>query len=354
MTSLRRYLLLALAVLAVVVVGVIVALRVLDRPPTGAVNTAAVTGRVILEGRSRYNGVYVTLDRGDGGFDETTADGVFVIRNIPLGWHILRMDMPKYLAVEGRFLASEPVTVLGDLKMLAGDAYGDNIIDILDLALVSRSFGSEPPSDPRADINENGMVDILDLVLVSKNYDREGPTDGQNAALTVIPPTLSSVVRDRPVEAKRAADANDPTATWTLTPSKQSYAVGEVVTATLTLDKAATVYGADIRQAYNEKQLKPRDAVPGTPQVEARLGALFSQGFSPLNRVEKGELRMAVSQVSEGVRPASGSLLEVAFEVVGCGETVFDPTRTLRLTDGKASVIPYHVGKAATLRTPCP
>ncbi|MCW5850596.1 MAG: hypothetical protein KIT87_11015 [Anaerolineae bacterium] len=354
MTPLRRYLLLALAVVAVLVVGVIVALRVVEQPPIGAANPGLVTGRVTLEGRSRFNGVYVTLDRGDGGFDETSADGAFVIRNIPLGWHILRMDMPKYLAVEGRFLASEEVTVLGDLKMLAGDAYGDNIIDILDLALVSRAFGSEPPSDPRADINDNGMVDILDLVLVSKNYDRQGPTDGQNTRIAILPPTLSSVVRDRPVEAKRAADANDPTATWTLSPSKPTYAVGEVVTAALTLDKAAGVYGADIRQAYNEKQLKPRDAEPGTPQVEARVGSLFSQGFSPLNRVEKGEVRLAVSQVSDGARPASGTLLEVTFEVAGCGETVFDSARVLRLTDGKASVIPYNVGKAATLRTPCP
>ena len=354
MIPLRRFLLLVLALLAVVAVGVIAAARVLDQPPARPAAAPAVTGRVVLEGRSRFNGVYVTLDRGETGFAETTADGAFVIRNILLGWHILRMDMPKYLAVEGRFLASDEVTVLGDLKMLAGDAYGDNIIDILDLALVSRAFGSEPASDPRADINDNGIVDILDLVLVSKNYDRQGPTDGQNAAIAVIPPTLSRVLRDRPVEAKRAASAGDPTATWTLTPSKATYAVGEVVTATLTLDNAGAVYGADVRQVYTEKQLKPRDTMPDTPQAQARVGSLFAPGFSPLNRAEQGELRVAVSQVSEAPRPASGSLVEAVFEVVGCGETVFDPARGLRLTDGKASVLPYNVGKTATVRTPCP
>lgn len=348
-----------LLIALVAVVAVIWLLSRLREPtepgePGGAPSAASVTGRVFLEGRARHNGVYVTLDRGDSGFDETTADGVFVINNIILGWHILRLDMPRYLAVEGRFLAGQNVTVLGDLTMVAGDAYGDNVIDILDLALVARQYGTEPPGDPRADINDNGIVDIFDLVLVSKNYDRTGPTDGQNPQMTVIPSTLSGVFRDKPVETKRDADRNDPTATWTLIPNLATYSVGEVVRVQLSLENAANVYGVDVRQPYNARQLRPRDLEPGTPQVDMRLGALFSGGFAPINRAEGGALRLAVTQVGQATRPPSGVVFETNIEVIGCGETVFDARRGIRLTDGKAGVIPVNAGPPATLRTPCP
>jgi hypothetical protein len=321
----------------------------------GAPNTASVSGRVFLEGRTRHNGVYATLDRGDSGFDETGPDGVFVIGNITLGWHILRLDMPRYLAIEGRFLAGQDTTILGDLVMLGGDAFGDNIIDILDLALVGRQYGTEPPGDPRADINDNGAVDIFDLVLVAKNYDREGPTDGQNAKVDVLPRTLSAVARERPIVALKAPDPSDPRATWTLAPDRPEYKVGDVVTATLRLSNAGPVFGLHVRADYDEKQLRPRDADRSTPAVDANLGTLFAWfAFAPINRVEKGALRIDVAQVGERQRPTEGTAVEAIFEIVGCGETILDPRTSLRLTDGRASVIPFNAAPAARIRTPCP
>jgi hypothetical protein len=314
-----------------------------------------VTARVILQGRDHHNGVYATLDKGESGFAETAADGSFTINNIVLGWHILRLDMPGYLAVEGQFLATQNQTVLGDLRMLGGDAYGDNLIDILDLALVAVNYDSSPPRDARADINDNGIVDIFDLTMVTVNYDKQGPTGGQNAAMTVIPPTLSSVLKDRPVAVLKAPDASSPRATWTLDPAQPTYAVGSVVTATLSLTNATPVFGADVRQAYDDKQLRPRDAAPASPQANGRVGSLFSDGgFIPVNRAEGGTFRVAMTRADGKATPAMGTLAQVVFEVVGCGETVFDPNKALRLTDGKAAVVPFNAAPPVTLRTACP
>ena len=176
--------------------------------------TGTVSGRVRLEGRNHHDGVYVTLDNGAAGHVETGADGRFTLTNVPLGWHVLRLDMPGYLAVEGRFQATQASTVLGDLWMTGGDAYGDQVIDIFDLTLVARSYDSKPPSDPQADLNADGRVDMLDLVLVAQNYDKRGPTDGQTKALTLLPPALSRVQQERSVRIAREPGPNDPTAEW--------------------------------------------------------------------------------------------------------------------------------------------
>ena len=323
--------------------------------PSTQAQRGSVTGKVRLEGRNHHNGVYVTVDGGEGGFAETTRDGVFAINNLPLGWHVLRLDMPKYLAVEGRFLASAPNTVLGDLVMLGGDAYGDNIIDILDLALVARNYDTSPPADPRADINDNGMVDIFDLTLVSKNYDKRGPTNGQNALVAVLPPQLSSVVRERPVTTMKAPDASDPTLTWTLSPVKPTYAVGDVVTATLSVDQGGKVYGVDIRQPYNEKHLTPRDLDPAAPEVNGRVGDFFTPpSFAPVNRVADGEFRLGVASMAATPPPPAGALAEVSFTVAACGETAFNPAQGIKLSDDKGVALPFHAAPPAALRVPCP
>ncbi len=338
---------------AVLLTTLVVATAAAQGPATAA-QRGSVSGRVRLEGRSHHNGVYVSLDGGEGGQVETTADGVFAINNIPLGWHILRADMPRYLAVEGRFLASAPNTVLGDLIMTGGDAYGDNIIDILDLALVARNYDTAPPADPRADINDNGMVDIYDLTLVSKNYDKRGPTSGQNAAVTVLPPTLSSVLRERPVTTMKAPSPSDPTLTWTLSPAKPVYAPGDVVTAALRVDQGHPVYGVDITQPYNTRQLTPHDADPAAPEINGRVGDFFTPPrFAPVNRVAGGEFRLGVASMAATPPPSAGTLAEVIFEVTGCGETSFDPARGIKLSNEKGVALPFNAAPAALLKA-CP
>ncbi|MFN8498297.1 MAG: hypothetical protein U0641_10610 [Anaerolineae bacterium] len=317
---------------------------------TLAAGTGSITGRVRLEGRKRHNGVYATLDGGSVHV-ETDADGRFTFTNVPLGAHVLRLDMPGYLAVEGQFQTTQPTTVLGDLTMTGGDAYGDQVIDIFDLTLVARAYDSQPPADPKADLNADGRVDLLDLVLVTQNYDKRGPTGGQTKALTLLPPALSKVQQERPVQIAREPGPSDPTAQWALSPAKDAYAIGDVVTATLTLSNASNVHGAEVRQSYNTKQLRSTTASPLPAPTQA--GALFAQDtLTPRNTAANGAIFVQAAQVGEAERPADGALAQVAFQVTGCGATTFD-TRGVRLTDGKGGAIPFNAGPPVTLTTAC-
>jgi hypothetical protein len=56
-----------------------------------------------------------------------------------------------------------------------GDVTGDGVVDISDLVLVARSFGSKAGAanwNATADLNGDGVVDISDLVLVGSNFGR--------------------------------------------------------------------------------------------------------------------------------------------------------------------------------------
>ena len=55
------------------------------------------------------------------------------------------------------------------------DVNNDGVVDILDLVLVSGSFGEEitTPAGENPDVNGDGIVDILDLVLVASHFGEE-------------------------------------------------------------------------------------------------------------------------------------------------------------------------------------
>jgi len=61
---------------------------------------------------------------------------------------------------------------------IPGDLNSDGIVNIFDLRMAARAFGSRPDDpywDPRADLNCDDKINIYDLVLVSKNYGRTAP-----------------------------------------------------------------------------------------------------------------------------------------------------------------------------------
>lgn len=61
---------------------------------------------------------------------------------------------------------------------LIGDINGDGIVDLKDLVLVAKAFGSRPGSakyDPRCDLNGNGVVDLTDLVTVAFHFGETSP-----------------------------------------------------------------------------------------------------------------------------------------------------------------------------------
>ena len=61
---------------------------------------------------------------------------------------------------------------------LLGDVNGDGRVDLRDIALVARAFGSNPTSsnwNPYADINGDGTVNMKDIDLVARNFGQHYP-----------------------------------------------------------------------------------------------------------------------------------------------------------------------------------
>jgi hypothetical protein len=59
---------------------------------------------------------------------------------------------------------------------LSTDIDGDGVVDILDIAIVAKAYGSYPGHprwNPAADLDGSGTVDILDVAKVAKDYGKK-------------------------------------------------------------------------------------------------------------------------------------------------------------------------------------
>lgn len=64
-------------------------------------------------------------------------------------------------------------TLLGPVFALVGDLNGDGVVDIRDVAIVSKAYGSflgHPRWNPIADVNNDLYVDVRDVAMVSRNF----------------------------------------------------------------------------------------------------------------------------------------------------------------------------------------
>ena len=61
------------------------------------------------------------------------------------------------------------------ITVLPGDVNGDDVVNTTDLRIVMAVFNTSPPSDPRANLNEDMVVDIRDLVIVALKFGRRTP-----------------------------------------------------------------------------------------------------------------------------------------------------------------------------------
>ncbi|MCB0172855.1 MAG: hypothetical protein KDJ97_20150, partial [Anaerolineae bacterium] len=75
---------------------------------------------------------------------------------------------PGYLSAQQSF----PGQSLGSFTLPGGDANGDQVVDILDLAMIATLYRTD---DPIGDINGDGLVNIFDLVITASNYQERGP-----------------------------------------------------------------------------------------------------------------------------------------------------------------------------------
>lgn len=154
--------------------------------------TSSATGEVSLQGQSSRAGVPVSL-----GIGATYAQGPFSAistavlgQNLDLGAvvnndsYTLTTAQPGYLNIDVSL--GKMVTVpsgidvsLPPLRLLAGDAAADNLIDMVDLDAIRDAFGMTGEGLAE-DVNFDGRVDVRDLALAGGNYGLNGATAYQS------------------------------------------------------------------------------------------------------------------------------------------------------------------------------
>lgn len=146
------------------------------------VQPGAVSGTVLLQGRTNHSGTAVYLSPkacpavplssqvipSDSPPATTDAQGRFEIAAPGGGAACVQAVRSGYLVGQ----KSAPQGSLGTITLPGGDVIVDGVINIYDLARVASRYGG---SDSVADINGDGSVNIFDLALVAGNLDRSGP-----------------------------------------------------------------------------------------------------------------------------------------------------------------------------------
>ena len=140
---------------------------------------AVFSGQVRLQGRTNYSGVQV-------GPVTTGPNGRFEFTVQAPRTYTLRAFHPKYLPAQVTVYDACGPASLPTVTLLGGDTDSDGQIGISDLVRLGLNYGTDPASDPLADIDDNGRVDIGDLTMVGSNYGLDQspwvlptPTEGQ-------------------------------------------------------------------------------------------------------------------------------------------------------------------------------
>lgn len=138
--------------------------------------TVTFSGIILLQGRTDHSGTAIFLTEtscAESSFTTpsatTKADGSFeIVAADDQDFECLRASHAGYLSAQQSF----PSPSLGSFILPGGDANGDQVIDILDLALIATLYRTD---DPTGDINGDGLVNIFDLVITASNYQERGP-----------------------------------------------------------------------------------------------------------------------------------------------------------------------------------
>lgn len=185
------------------------------------------------------------------------------------------------------------------------------------------------------------------------------------AALTLIAAVAALALVHAPAAAAPAAPQLAQTEI-VVTPRKEVYAVGDVVTVTVQINNLEDFAGGDLKWPFDASSFQVIDANPDVDGVQVQAGSLFaSDSAVALNAVDNSTGSLQFVAVRFGLQGyhGDGSLVTIRFRVVaGCGATQFelhpgeddDPSR-LRLSNTVPSSIAYQEAIPFTIHTPaCP
>ncbi|MCW5852409.1 MAG: hypothetical protein KIT87_20210, partial [Anaerolineae bacterium] len=135
--------------------------------------SAIIIGTVRLQARDTHGGTQVFYDGVD--YSRTNPTGQFALAVSEGGTHVLRVKHAGYLSREVVVDDPRGTVTLPETQLPMGDVDGDDSVNLIDVVIVTQAYGTRPPSDPRADLNDNGEVDIADLIGMMQSYGLSGP-----------------------------------------------------------------------------------------------------------------------------------------------------------------------------------
>ncbi len=164
-------------------------INIVNPTPTA---TPGMMGHGTWEGRSpqpdpsQILPISLTLHLVDGGpyidypLQNTDANGYFTVSvsGLPNGTYDWRVKGPQYLASIGTVtLTGDPMTYLEVGLLRAGDANGDNIVNVADFTILKGSYAErcgEVGYDGRSDFTGDCRVTSEDFVLMRRNWGLKG------------------------------------------------------------------------------------------------------------------------------------------------------------------------------------
>ncbi len=159
-------------------------------PPTATPTTGTISGTVKYEKRTSQAGISVTLLAGgatgtSSGQTTTGADGAFQFANVAAGAYAVKMEAAGHLSAVYTFTLGAGGITLNAVTLVAGDADGSGVIDLVDAGTIGANYKMPaPPAPTSADFNGDDSVNLIDLVLIGKNF-------GKTAQIIDLPPPTS-------------------------------------------------------------------------------------------------------------------------------------------------------------------
>jgi carboxypeptidase family protein/dockerin type I repeat protein len=141
------------------------------------VEVGNISGAVAYDDGRRGAGINLTLTRPDSSNLRVpvSADGTFTFNGMESGAYTLTARAAGYLSAQAVFtLDAGQNLVLSAVSLTAGDTNGDDVVDLLDAALIASNFGSSAVV-AQADLNHDGQIDVRDLTIIGKRFGTAGP-----------------------------------------------------------------------------------------------------------------------------------------------------------------------------------
>ncbi len=146
-------------------------------PSPAPVDVGTISGSIQLPVMA-VSDVMLILTRPDSSTLElpVAADGLFTFANMLPGAYILEASAVNHLSSRTEFtLEAGQMLELPNAVLQTGDTNGDNVIDLMDAALIASNFDT-PAVVKEADLNGDGWIDVRDLTVIGKQFGTVGPT----------------------------------------------------------------------------------------------------------------------------------------------------------------------------------